>query len=235
MEPVAITANIYQVPLRIVNVFLLCSDNGLTLIDTGPRGSKIAIFNAVKKIGYQPYDIKQIVVTHSHYDHAGGLAEILDAVRAPVFMHPLDAQLVGEGVAYQFRSGMLNAAFNLFTFNGRIRIPNIHVTPVKNIIPVSDGEWIGSREGLKVIYAPGHWPGQIALFHPLHRGILFAADIAENHGHLKISPQNHDLNASMDTLNKILSLPFDIAVFGHGQPILAGAAVIFKEVFGFGR
>jgi glyoxylase-like metal-dependent hydrolase (beta-lactamase superfamily II) len=233
MEPVAVDPDIYQVPLGIVNVFLMLIPGGLLLIDTGPGGSELPIFEAAGKIGYLPAQIKYIVVTHSHYDHSGALAAIVKETGAPVFMHPLDAALVKRGVAFRFRSKTLNGLVNLLTMNSLIKIPRLNIKAVSEIIPVTEGDWIPDANGLQVIYAPGHWPGQIALYSPRNNGILIVADIAENHGLLRISPQNDNLNDSMATLKKISSMKFNIALFSHGQPILRQASGIFKEVFGY--
>lgn len=55
-----ITKNIYQISLGAVNTFII-ADNGLTLIDTGYKGSTEKIFNAIKKAGRKPEEIKRVI------------------------------------------------------------------------------------------------------------------------------------------------------------------------------
>src|SRR3989304_3903965 len=41
--------------------------------------------------------VKLILLTHAHFDHIGALADVVDATKAPVAMHPLDLPLLREG------------------------------------------------------------------------------------------------------------------------------------------
>jgi glyoxylase-like metal-dependent hydrolase (beta-lactamase superfamily II) len=232
MDTVAITPQIFQVPLKLVNVFIICIPDGLLLIDTGPSGSKNLIFDAVRQIGYQPEDIKHIVVTHSHHDHSGSLADIVKEVNATVYMHHHDAALVNKGIAYRFQLKAVRWLFDVVTIGSRIKVPYINIKPVKDITRVNDDDWIGGKGGLRVIHSPGHWPGQIALYYPAHGGVIFAADVAENYSALKLSPGYSDKDECLATIKKIAAFDFNIAVFSHGEPILTHASKIFRSVFG---
>ncbi len=85
---------------------LVETDNGLTLIDTGPgledyarphamlrlfqvitrlkMDPKESASNQVKKLGFDPQDVRHIVLTHMHFDHCGGLP---DFPQAQVHVH----------------------------------------------------------------------------------------------------------------------------------------------------
>jgi glyoxylase-like metal-dependent hydrolase (beta-lactamase superfamily II) len=232
MDTVMITPQIYQLSLKIVNVFIIRIPLGLILIDTGPAGSKPLIFEAIRKIGNQPDDIKHIIVTHSHHDHSGSLADIVREVNATVYMHPHDATLVRKGVAYRFQLNAINRLFGIITIGSLIKLPYINIKPVKQITEVNDGDWIPDISGLRVIHSPGHWPGQIALFYPGDGGVIIAADVAENHSRLQLSPGYQDKDECLATIKKISGFAFNIAVFSHGGPILNNASEIFTTVFG---
>ena len=95
-----ISKHIYQLSLGWVNVFIIeDKDNGLTLVDTGPKGSAGKIFDAIKRAGMDPYNIKRIVLTHAHLDHSGSAEELKRLLRVPVMAHREDAQLIRYGVA----------------------------------------------------------------------------------------------------------------------------------------
>jgi glyoxylase-like metal-dependent hydrolase (beta-lactamase superfamily II) len=232
MAPVAITSQIYQIPLQIVNVFIVIIPTGLILIDTGPAGSKHLVFDAIKQIGFQPSDIKHIIVTHSHHDHSGSLAEIVSEVNAAVYMHPEDAKLVQKGIAYRFQVKGTSMLFSIITLGSLIKLPYINIKPVKEIVHVYDGDSIPGSGGVRVIYAPGHWPGQIALFHPTNGGVIIAADAVENHNRLKLPPGYLDKDECLATIKKFFAFDFSIALFSHGEPILNHASEVFKIVFG---
>lgn len=232
MQPVTITPKIYQVPLKIVNVFIIHNSEGLTLIDTGPAGSKPVIFDTIRKIGFQPADIKHIVVTHSHHDHSGSLADILGEITATVYMHPTDAALVRKGVAYNFRQRSAQRLFKIITMGSLIKLPYINVKPVPHITEVNEGDVIPGPDGLQVIHAPGHWPGQIALYYPGEGGIIITADSAENLDYLRLPREYVDRAQCMATIKKIAVFNFRMALFSHGEPILRFASENFKVAFG---
>ena len=86
-----------QISLGYVNAFLLEHEGQLTLIDTGVPGSEDKILAAVKELGRASRDIKNILVTHLHADHAGSLKVLKERTGAPAWMHPEDAQMVRKG------------------------------------------------------------------------------------------------------------------------------------------
>jgi glyoxylase-like metal-dependent hydrolase (beta-lactamase superfamily II) len=58
-----------------VRCFLVVGANGVVLIDTGPPGTSAAIGTGLARIDAKWSDVLHIVLTHHHFDHAGGLAE----------------------------------------------------------------------------------------------------------------------------------------------------------------
>ena len=74
-------------------------DDGLVLIDAGTPDDTKAILDVVGELGRRSADVRHILVTHCHADHAGGLAELKKATGAPAYMHPVDAEMVRVGRA----------------------------------------------------------------------------------------------------------------------------------------
>jgi len=91
-----ISPGVYQISPSISNVYLIDSDE-LILVDVGDPKSANAIQKAVQSIGKQMTDIRHILLTHCHRDHAGGLAKIKQMTGAPVYMHPIEATAVRKG------------------------------------------------------------------------------------------------------------------------------------------
>src|SRR5690349_8998227 len=71
--------NLYGLALGPINTFLVVDADGLTLIDTGAPGSEGAILGAIAELGKQPSDLRRIVLTHCHPDHAGSAAALQKA------------------------------------------------------------------------------------------------------------------------------------------------------------
>ncbi len=73
---------------RVVNNYLISSDLGYILIDTGYDGSFPRFLKMLGKNGVDPKEIKFVFLTHAHDDHAGFLNEVLAATDAQVLLHP---------------------------------------------------------------------------------------------------------------------------------------------------
>lgn len=78
-------------PFGMVNAHLIRSEVGCILIDTGIPGSELKIGKALAQYGLTFRDIKLIVVTHAHTDHAGSAAQLRELSGAPILAHQDDA------------------------------------------------------------------------------------------------------------------------------------------------
>jgi glyoxylase-like metal-dependent hydrolase (beta-lactamase superfamily II) len=214
------------VKIRYVNAFLLDTGDGLALIDTGIPGSAPTIREALRALGKQPADIRHILVTHCHNDHAGSLAAIKRLTDAPATMHPLDAALVREGKTtrpLKPAPGLLNAAICRFFLPGASQ----EIERAKIEYEAEDGATLAG--GLRAIHVPGHCAGQLAFLWPEQGGVLIAADAAANVFGLTLSPMYEDVDEGRRSLSKLAGLEFAVACFGHGKPILSEASQRFGE------
>lgn len=77
-------------PFYMINAYLVISDGGAIIVDTGLPGSAPRFLTALKREGLRPDDVKLIVVTHAHVDHAGGAARLRELTGAPILAHRED-------------------------------------------------------------------------------------------------------------------------------------------------
>ncbi len=225
MSVTQVAKNLYQIELSGVNAFLI-DENELTLVDTGVPGSANEIIAALQSIGRQPNDLRHIIVTHSHPDHAGSLAELKQMTPAVAYMHPLEAAITKAGKLTQ---NMVPAPGMEEMFNQLIGFGPAEYAPAKVEQDVNDGDELPFAGGLKVIHAPGHSDGQIVLHWKRHGGVLFAADTCSNMMGLGYSLGYQDFEKGMRTLRNLCELEFEIACFGHGNTILENASSIFSQ------
>ncbi|HEV8694580.1 MAG TPA: MBL fold metallo-hydrolase [Lysobacter sp.] len=79
-------------PLGMVNCHVIQGPSGCVLVDAGLPGSEGKIERGLKKRGLSFDDIKLIVITHAHVDHAGAAAALRAATGAPIVAHEADAK-----------------------------------------------------------------------------------------------------------------------------------------------
>ena len=224
--PTQIVEGLWQINLGAVNAFLV--DQGeLTLIDTGLPKSEDKIVAAIESIGKKVTDLKHIIVTHCHPDHAGSVAALKRMSGARVYMHPTDAAMVRRGEAVRPMTpspGLLRGLMY------RLFIPKkpVPLEPCAIDQEINDGTELPIAGGLKAIHIPGQCAGQVALLWPRRR-LLFAADACANMPTFGYALCYESLEDGKKSLRKLAALDFDVAVFGHGGPIKSGASAKFKE------
>src|SRR3712207_5327418 len=64
------------------NVYLLSGGEELALVDAGAGPGEERILENVRSLGYEPGQIRNILLTHAHADHAGGAASIAERFRS---------------------------------------------------------------------------------------------------------------------------------------------------------
>lgn len=225
-----LAAGLFQISLGFVNAFLIDADDGLTLIDCGTADSPPKIVAALAELGRSPADIRHILITHAHYDHAGGLAEMKRLSGATTVMHPADAILVGSGRALrpsfnQVAPGLLNKLFARFFFKNPTS--TVELTPIE--LQLLEGTTLPVAGGMTAVHVPGHSLGQLAFVWPQHGGVLFAADAATNFLTLGLAPIHEDVAVALESAKRLAALDFEIACFGHGRTIVGGASKKFKR------
>ena len=224
-----VTDGLWQISLGPVNAFLLGDGHDLTLIDTGLPNSEAKIVAAMGATGKAVSDLKHIIVTHCHPDHAGSVAALRRMSGARVYMHPVDAAMVRNGQAARPMSAAPGLLRGLMY---RLFVPK-KPTPIEPCIvdqEIEDGSELPIAGGLKAIHIPGQCAGQIALMWPRRR-LLFAADACANAPTFGYALCYEDLDEGKRSLRKLATLDFDAAVFGHGGPIKSGAAQRFRQKF----
>ncbi|PYE51825.1 MBL fold metallo-hydrolase [Deinococcus yavapaiensis] len=228
--PVQLAPNLHQLSLGMVNVFLIEHEDELVLIDTGVPGSEILILDGVRALGRQPQQVRHIIVTHFHPDHAGSLAALKELTGATTYMHPLDARIVREGL-WRERAVMPAPGFEEM-FAQVVMAPQAFPRTAVVDVEVLPGEVLPIAGGLKVLHAPGHSAGQIALLWSEHGGVLFAADAMGNMRGLHDPILFEDLEAGRGTQRALAALAFEVATFGHGDAIREGASRVIRERWG---
>ncbi len=172
MQEPAPIPEIIPVRLGITTAFIV-RQNGVILVDTGFPGSGDAIIHTMQEHGIAPGDVRLIVLTHGHADHAGSAAELRARTGAKVAIHAADAEMIRGGTQGVLRptciSGRVLGMF--FSRKGRSEFP-----PLEPDLLLADGMSL-EPYGVSgtVLTTPGHTAGSVSLV--LSSGDVLAGDL----------------------------------------------------------
>ena len=139
------------------NVFLLSRAGKHILVDTSPRGAWKKLNRRLRHLGIGRLDA--LILTHSHYDHAGSAARIQEKYRAPVIVHRAEAAaLAGGGDIVPHGTNFLGRL--IIERLGKNLAPRLTCAPCRADILVDD-DFPLAEYGFNayIMHTPGHSPG----------------------------------------------------------------------------
>lgn len=189
-------------PLQTNCYILACEVTKKTaVIDPSWDGRLIA--DAIAKRGWE---VSHILLTHSHFDHVGGLAELKEATNTPIYSHPDAVPMLRL------------AAASAATFG--IRLP----APPEADEMLAEGQvlQVGDLQ-LHVLYTPGHAPGHVCFYLPAH-GVVFDGDVLFQGSIGRTDLPGGDYDILMQNIReKLLVMPDETQVLsGHGDVTTIG-------------
>jgi metallo-beta-lactamase class B len=143
--PFHIAGNLYYVGSEDLASYLIATPNGLILINSSLESSVPLIRKSVETLGFKFSDVKILLISHAHWDHCAGSAEILKETGAKYEVMDADVPVVESGGRADFQYGA----------DPEMRYPPAHVDRV-----LHDGDTV--RLGGAVLTAhltPGHTKG----------------------------------------------------------------------------
>ena len=97
VKPYRVIANIYYVGASDVSSFLITTPDGHILLDSGFIETVPQIKQNLAQLGFRLEDIKILLNSHAHYDHAGGFAELKRLTGAKLMTSEGDIPLLAAG------------------------------------------------------------------------------------------------------------------------------------------
>lgn len=144
-QPVHLYGNAYWVGTRGLGAILLTSSAGHVLIDGGLPESAPLIMANIRALGFRVEDVKLILNSHAHFDHAGGIAALQRASGAAVAASAPSAAVLRAG-----RSGPDDPQHGAL----------LGFDPVASVRVIADGDTVRVGDvALVARFTPGHTPG----------------------------------------------------------------------------
>jgi glyoxylase-like metal-dependent hydrolase (beta-lactamase superfamily II) len=206
-----LTEDIHRIDgMGMVNAYAIIDGEGVTLVDTGFRGKAEVILDYVRDLGFEPHDIRTIIMTHGDTDHIGNVAELKAASGAQIAIHEADAPTL-TGAPYERAKGLMGATFSLMR-------KVMKAGPLVPDVLLHDGDIIS---GLTVHHFAGHTLGSIWLSR--EDGVVFSGDtlLGDSKGNAALPTKAiaYDYAEALAAAEAIEATRYTLLLPGHGEPV----------------
>jgi glyoxylase-like metal-dependent hydrolase (beta-lactamase superfamily II) len=204
---------------NVIAAVIVQGPGGVAIVDPGPATCLATLEEGLQAHGIRWNDVRHILLTHIHLDHAGAAGTI-------VREHPHISVLVHERGAKHMidPSRLLDSATRVYGDQMDRLWGEFAAVPVANIVLLSGGETIqaGGR-AFDVAYTPGHAAHHVSYFDP-SSGVAFVGDVAgvcTSQGYVlpPTPPPDIDLDAWHESVDRILVWSPSTLFLTHFGPV----------------
>jgi glyoxylase-like metal-dependent hydrolase (beta-lactamase superfamily II) len=224
---VKLNPNLHRIGNDIVAVYLIVTDEGITVIDAGLSGLYRELIDEVASMGRSMADVRGLVLTHGDSDHIGFAERLRREHGVQLFIHAADAgRARGEAKPKtplgQFKVGALAGFFWYSSRKGGLR-----TTYLTEVTEIKEGQVLDLPGAPRIIAMPGHSPGSIAV-HSTVADAVFVGDalttrsVTTGRKGPQPAPFTDDPDQALASLTHLAGLESTWVLPGHGTPWNAG-------------
>lgn len=174
------------------NIYVLGREEA-TIVDTGVGNRANPIFPQLAELGILPENVKQVIITHVHHDHAMGAFLILEQANPKVYVHEADTKYIassfGDALIKVVEGYTIDTAIGTF----------------------------------KVYLTPGHTNGSMCLYNNEKKILISGDTVFPDGYYGRYDGESGSLEAMIGSLKKLTELDCDIMLPGHGSPVFQDA------------
>ncbi len=192
------------------NVFLIDTGDGCILIDSGTGLEPEKMDAVIESHGFTVKDIRAVILTHYHADHACGASRIQKESGCTVYAPALEAEAIQEGD---------EDVTSLALAKGGLYPLDFVYPKSEQVVKVEDGQNVTyGNVTLTCYHCPGHSLQDMVVFGEIDgRNCLFSGDFVFAHGQVLIQPlADVTLKPYADAMQRIAGLPIEAVFPGHG-------------------
>ena len=219
IQQLKVPNSISIIDLEKVNCYLIETENGFILIDTGFSKIRLTIDAFLSNKGITPENKKLILIllTHGDFDHTGNAKYLKEKYNSKIAIHNADIGMVEHGDITWNRN--MNVFLRIL---GKLMtvLLGMQLKKEDRFLPdiVLKNEQKLDEYGLsaRVITLPGHSKGSVGVL--TEDGHFFCGDILENIEQPEQAKMVSDESDMKQSIEKIGSLEFKYVYPGHGRP-----------------
>ncbi len=182
------------------NIYVIGGDEAV-LVDTGVGNSANSVWPQLEELGVAPVNVKGVVLTHAHHDHAMGAFIILEKASPRIFVHKLDTAHIAS------------------KFGG-----NLVKVEERDLIQTELGPF-------QVILTPGHTEGSICLYGEEKKILFSGDTVFPDGSFGRFDGESGSLEAIVESLRKLTEIEVDVMLPGHGSPVFEGAGEHIRQSY----
>jgi hydroxyacylglutathione hydrolase len=203
MEEQSMKIEAFPLGVAVTNAYLLIDDTAKNGVVVDPGVSPGKLVKRIRKLGLS---IEAILLTHAHFDHIAGLEEVRIETGAPVYIHDLEQDWLGDP------NKNLSALWP--------GLDLVRCRPAERVLKGGETLHLLGRE-VKVLHTPGHSPGSLSY---VFGSAVFSGDVLFKDGIGRFDLPGGDYDTLMKSINeKLMELPEETAVYpGHGPQTTIG-------------
>lgn len=227
--------SLHRIGNDVVAVYLLVTDDGVTVVDAGLSGHWKELVAELASLGRTPDDVRGLVLTHGDTDHLGFAERLRRDHGVPVLVHAADAARArGEVKAKAKADGWrLGPALGFLTYAARKG--GLRTTYLTEVHEVADGDVLDLPGSPRVVGMPGHSPGSIAVHLPTVDAVCVGDALTTRHvltGRPGPAPApfTDDAATALASLDRLREIDARWVLPGHGTPWDRGTTALVDEL-----
>ena len=212
-----------------VHAFLLDDGASLTLIDTLFDDDGKIVLDEIARIGRSPAQLKEIILTHAHKSHLGGLAALKKASGATVNAHTWEVDIIAGRRKAERVSAVPQRPLQVYPLQLGLALGRGAHVPTEVDHTLKEGDHVGP---LQVVATPGHTPGSLSFWWDARKA-LFSGDVIATWPELAPGWPGLTLDNDQNLKSARQFVDFsnaEILGVGHGEPIAKGAADVLRKL-----
>jgi hydroxyacylglutathione hydrolase len=181
----------------------LIKDRIWVLVDVGTDQSVEKLASSIsKQKGLEK--VKKIVLTHTHFDHAGGAAEMSELTGAEVLVHSLEGKRISSGDFSVALTNLFGSTMRPFRWS-----------------PICEGSLIETGSAnFRVLHLPGHSEGSIGLWEEKTRSLISGDTVFADGGIGRYDLPSGNFTLLRNSLERIASMDIENLYPGHGREVI---------------